>query len=104
MNSLLRAFALLILAAQVVVVAVVLVGVALRAPTWVALHYAPSVLPSDRCAPTVARLRAVMRRAGREEPTAEESALLDTLLSSGQCDAGSAELRAIEARIAAPAP
>ncbi len=95
---------MLILGAQVCVIAAVLVGLAADAPSWVALHYAPAVLPSDRCAPTVARLRATMRRAGHEAPTAEESALLEKLLASGQCDAGSAEVRAIEAGIAAPRP
>ncbi len=104
MNWLLRALAVLILALQLGLLAVVGVGVGRDAPSWVALHYAPALPPSDRCEPTVARLRAAMRRAGREEPTVEESALLEKLRSSGQCDAGSAEVRAIEARIDAPVP
>lgn len=104
MNGFLRALAVLILGAQVCVIAAVLVGLAGEAPSWVALHYAPAVLTSDRCALTVVRLRATMRRAGHEAPTAEESALLERLIASGQCDAGSAEVRAIEAGIAAPKP
>ena len=99
-----RALAALILGAQVCVIAAVLVGLAGDAPSWVALRYAPAVLPSNRCAPTVARLRATMRRAGHEAPTAEQSVLLEKMLASGQCDAGSAEVRAIEAGIAAPKP
>jgi hypothetical protein len=97
-----RALAALVLLANMLVVAFVVQALVREAPTWLALHYAPTSAV-EQCDLTVARLTRGLRRARGGALSAEDGAMLAALRAGSGCEDGTPAVRAIEARIGAGA-